>query len=596
MHLTGYLTYSLLALLISYSRLIIAADNTTTSVTTGSTRIPNTLTLNWTIDYVHVNPDGNYTRVAIGINNKFPPDEVTITAGDTLIINVINNLSEPTSIHFHGLYQNGTNQYDGVSGATQCPIPPGSKFTYVVPVDQNQYGSYWIHGHNLGHYVDGLRTPLVIKNPKEERKYDEDITVRLTDWYHESHATLMNQFMSQYNPMGFEPTPDTVLINESRNSTISFTPGKVYRLRLICMSAIATFQVYLDNHNFTVIEVDGVDVEPYETSSVILASAQRYSVLVTALNGTDAEQNYLLHADMGTDMFDAPPSGDPYSSATIIYKPNAPTLEPPGYPTDSVDEMSLTPTTPLNSLSPTRQVYLGVSFQVMTDGSNHGTFNKIVYQRPKVPTLFTAVTIGEQYATNPEVYGYSTNPFVLGYLDVVEVVIDNFDAGDHPFHLHGHIFQVIEKNPDHSYDPANITQPTTNPLRRDTIVVPGGGYVILRFVADNPGIWFLHCHIEWHFQAGLISTFIEAPLNISKSSYPDAYFFEQCSVQGLSSTGNAAGNSGLDLGGYVGGPGIIEHGMTKVFWETIVGCALASFVGVASVVWYGWPEKEDAED
>lgn len=96
---------------------------------------------------------------------------------DTLVINVINQLNEPTSLHAHGLFQTGNAQYDGPSMVTQCPIPPGANFTYTIPIEQ--HGTYWIHGHNKGHYVDGLRAPVIIHNIKETYTYDEEHVIAL---------------------------------------------------------------------------------------------------------------------------------------------------------------------------------------------------------------------------------------------------------------------------------------------------------------------------------------------------------------------------------------------------------------------------------
>ncbi|KAF9367081.1 hypothetical protein CPB97_006368, partial [Podila verticillata] len=50
-----------------------------------------------------------------------------------------------------------------------------------------------------------------------------------------------------------------------------------------------------------------------------------------------------------------------------------------------------------------------------------------------------------------------------------------------------------------------------NPLRRDTVTVPRKGYTVIRFKADNPGVWALHCHIEWHVTTGLVMQFVELP-------------------------------------------------------------------------------------
>lgn len=64
---------------------------------------------------------------------------------------------------------------DGPSMVTQCPIPPGASFTYNIPITQT--GTYWIHGHHKGHYVDGLRAPLIIHNPNEAYQYDDEYTI-----------------------------------------------------------------------------------------------------------------------------------------------------------------------------------------------------------------------------------------------------------------------------------------------------------------------------------------------------------------------------------------------------------------------------------
>ena len=71
----------------------------------------------------------------MGINGKWPIPQITATVGDRIIANVINQLgNQSTSLHFHGLYMNGTTEMDGPSQVSQCPIPPGSSFTYNFTV------------------------------------------------------------------------------------------------------------------------------------------------------------------------------------------------------------------------------------------------------------------------------------------------------------------------------------------------------------------------------------------------------------------------------------------------------------------------------
>lgn len=81
------------------------------------------------------------------------------------------------------------------------------------------------------------------------------------------------------------------------------------------------------------------------------------------------------------------------------------------------------------------------------------------------------------------------------------------DSGfvSHPFHLHGHGFQVIDIGTKQQYE--TNTTPYANstrlPVVKDTIAVPSGGFAIIRFVASNPGYWFFHCHFEWHMDVGM---------------------------------------------------------------------------------------------
>ncbi|XP_035891289.1 laccase abr2 isoform X1 [Anopheles stephensi] len=95
------------------------------------------------------------------------------------------------------------------------------------------------------------------------------------------------------------------------------------------------------------------------------------------------------------------------------------------------------------------------------------------------------------------------------------VMIDEgftFDA-NHPFHLHGHAFRVVGMD--------RVSRNTTvEDIRRmdeegrlprrlkkapikDTVTIPDGGYTIIRFIANNPGYWLFHCHIEFHAEIGM---------------------------------------------------------------------------------------------
>lgn len=93
----------------------------------------------WTIHWINANPDGRHTRPVIGVNGQWPNPTVRAKLGDTVRITAHNALvNETTSLHWHGIHQNGTNAMDGPIGVTQCPILPGQSFTYEFQVSIDQ--------------------------------------------------------------------------------------------------------------------------------------------------------------------------------------------------------------------------------------------------------------------------------------------------------------------------------------------------------------------------------------------------------------------------------------------------------------------------
>ncbi len=68
----------------------------------------------------------------MAINGQWPPPILRATVGETVTINLINKLgNETTTVHFHGLYQSGTNEMDGPNKLTQCPVGVGETFTHT---------------------------------------------------------------------------------------------------------------------------------------------------------------------------------------------------------------------------------------------------------------------------------------------------------------------------------------------------------------------------------------------------------------------------------------------------------------------------------
>ncbi|TFK41495.1 Fet3 protein [Crucibulum laeve] len=569
----------------------------------------------WNITYVeNANPDGLLERRVIGINGTWPPPPVEVNTTDSLVVHVTNSLDQPTTLHHHGMFFNSTSWMDGAQGVSECGIPPGQQFDYVVPINSSgQWGTYWVHAHASGQYVDGLRAPVVIHPPKEVHTYDEEFTVVLGDWYHDEHAVLLKQFISIANPGGAEPVPDSGLIyfvqngsylgpvagsspssvtsavGFNENATLPFQPGKTYRLRIVNTSAFSAFFFWIDGHDMRIIEVDGTDVEESPIDLISITVAQRYSVLVTARN--DTSSNWVIHANMDVDMFDTVPDAlNPNITSSITYDSSASLADSTTVDEyHDVDDLSLVPIIKIPQPPATRTIELEVIFDTMDDGTNHAMFNQITYNSPLVPAIFSELSLGPN-ATNENAYGPLS--FVLNHMDVFDIVVKNGDAGKHPFHLHGHKPMIVGRSTDYtSSDPAlnpPIAENQPNPIRRDTIQIPSMHSATLRVVADNPGVWFFHCHIEWHLEVGLAIQLIEAPLEAQQHiSQVPPVMFDHCKTLNKPFAGNAAGFASTDnLKGLPLGPFPQKLGWHPKGIGAMAGTVLSAVLGMAAVIWY----------
>ncbi|KID75830.1 Cupredoxin, partial [Metarhizium brunneum ARSEF 3297] len=558
-----------------------------------------TINHDFNVTWVRANPDAAFERPVIGINGKWPIPRIECNIGDRLIINVNNQLgNQSTSLHFHGLFQNGTNNMDGPSGVTQCSIPPGSSFTYNFTV--NQPGTYWYHSHNDGQYPDGLRGPVIVHDPEfpYKKEVDEEIVLTLSDWYHDEISTLIPKFISKTNPTGAEPVPNAALMNDTQNVTISVQPGKTYMFRVVNIGAFAGQYLWFEGHKMRIVEVDGVYTKDAEAEMIYVSAAQRVSFLLTTKNDTSA--NFPIVASMDTTLFDVlPPELNYNSTGWLSYDKSK------DYPAAALvdelnpfDDMTLEAYDGMELLpEPDRTVELNVIMDNLGDGANYAFFNNITYALPKVPTLYTALSAGEM-ANDPRVYGEYTHPFVLKKNEIVQIVVNNLDSGRHPFHLHGHNFQAIYRSNESAgtfADEGGETDKTFPrvPMRRDTMVIWPEGNMVLRFKADNPvGVWLFHCHIEWHVVSGLIATFVEAPTELQKTLSIPPTHLQACQKGNVATEGNAAANTRdlLDLSGQNEPPAPLPAGFTPRGIVALVFSCVAGLLGVAVVAWYGFSQ------
>ncbi|CAI7635678.1 unnamed protein product [Penicillium pancosmium] len=542
-----------------------------------------TVTLDFNATWVNANPDGLHERKVVGINGQWPLPVIEVDKGDRLIVNMFNGLGDKhTSIHWHGMFQNGTNNMDGPSMVTQCPIAPGSSMTYNFTVPQN--GTYWYHCHTDACYPDGYRQALIVHDNQSyfNDMYDHDLTITLSDWYHELIEDI--PFIRVENPTGAEPVPNSFLFNDTLNTNIAVEAGKTYLMRLINIGAFVAQYFYIEDHTFRIVEIDGVYVDEQEADTLYIAAAQRYSILVTMKNSTT--QNYPIVTVADSVLLDViDPSLQLNQTNWLEYNSSAAhpqAVMKVDVASDLVpyDDMKLVPHDRM-ALLPDPDMTIEVD----------------------VPTLYSVLSSGN-YSTNSEIYGEFTHPFVLEHNQVIEVILNNQDTGSHPFHLHGHNFQMVSRTPSYGpnfYDFAdgdpvayNATEnPSSSfpayPARRDTFVAPPQGNFVVRFVADNPGVWLFHCHIDWHLMQGLAMSFVEAPRQIQEQMSLTDSQVDICKAADVSYEGNAAGNTDdlLDLTGQNRQLPWLPAGFTTKGIVAMVFSCVSAFLGMAFITVYG---------
>jgi iron transport multicopper oxidase len=159
-----------------------------------------------------------------------------------------------------------------------------------------------------------------------------------------------------------------------------------------------------------------------------------------------------------------------------------------------INDFGIAPSDGTKLFSPVDQ---SITMQVSYTGkaARHIYLGNNTYVTPKVPTLYTALTTGSD-AWNPEVYGAGANAYIIKSGQIVQIIVQNNDAIEHPMHLHGYDFQVVARGPG-MWDGVESKLPAV-PMRRDTVTTPPAGHLVIRIKTMNPGTWMFHCHMELH--------------------------------------------------------------------------------------------------
>ncbi|KAK2810641.1 hypothetical protein FQN49_008520, partial [Arthroderma sp. PD_2] len=527
-------------------------------------RAPTTIQLEWTVTTDYRRLDGVRKRVYL-INGMFPGPTIEARSGDRLNIDVVNNLEdEGVVLHWHGLHMRGANHMDGVTGVTQCPIVPGGSMLYNFTISDSQSGTFWYHAHSGLQRAEGLYGGLVVHRPSApsiraarnqavqtdsvKYQYQKEHLLLIGDWYHRPAHDILAWFQSSISN-GQEPVPDSLLINGAGSFNCSmalparpldcvdsgypspellFDSGISHRVRLVNVGSLAGVSLGFGQGIVTPIQVDGgTDVlqsslTPNAHSIGIVYPGQRMDFVLQTVSGESTESSMTVELD--PECFNLPnpalthrqtfPITSSRKESKSVPSPKLLEDNPVGQPGKHVDLAGLTSTPATISQIPAQADQTFVVYTVLSKlsakgNAPYGFFNHTSWRPQADPPLPLIALEPKEWDQNQFAVTTSKEPAW------VDLVVNNLDEGPHPFHIHGHDFYVISMyEADTGFGSYNPWEPDKNPssappydyskaILRDTVHIPARGHAVLRFRADNPGVWLFHCHILWHLASGM---------------------------------------------------------------------------------------------
>src|SRR5262245_45395928 len=410
--------------------------------------------------------------------------------GDRFRVRVQNTLNEPSLIHWHGLTPPW--QQDGVPGVSGPPIPPGGSADYDFPLRFG--GTFWMHSHQGFQEQLLMAAPLIIRDQRD-RPDQQEVIVMLADFSFTPPEQIFEGLKkSAMSSMGGSPsapasggmkgmkmapgtatdaaakpdlndvTYDAFLANDRTlgdPEVVKVEPGGRVLLRVINSSSMSAFHVDLGALDGELIAVDGFPIAPVVARRFLIAVAQRLDIRL-AIPRAAAAHPVLAVLE-----------GETKQTGIILRAGNAPVARIPDTASTASPPLTLDLERRLRAVKPLKPRKADRTHTLNLTGEMAGyvwSINNVAWTKD-VPPL--PVAAGER----------------------VELIFVNQTRMQHPMHLHGHEFQVVE-----------IDGKRFAGAVRDTVLVPPRRRVVVAFDANNPGLWALHCHLLYHLESGMFLT------------------------------------------------------------------------------------------
>ncbi|GAB4831868.1 Laccase-22 [Ancistrocladus abbreviatus] len=493
------------------------------------------------------------SKAIVTVNGRFPGPTLYVREGDNVLVMVNNHVNYNVTIHWHGVRQLRTGWSDGPAYIAQCPIQPTQSYLYNFTIT-GQRGTLLWHAH-----ISWLRATVhgaIVILPRRHTPYPfpkphkEEIII-LAEWWKADTEAVVKQAMS----IGLPPNvSDAHTINgrtgpvrncsSQSTYTLHVESGKTYLLRIVNAAVNDELFFKIAGHRLTVVEVDASYTKPFLTDTIYIAPGQTTNALLKA---DQPAGKYLIAIST---FMDAPVAIDNLTNYAILRYHGTPpgtsvalTAMPAINATASqsnftnslrsLNSKKYPATVPLvidHSLFFTMGVGVDPCPTCMNGSKLVGDINNISFVLPTIALLqahYFSISgvFTDDFPANPPIpFNYTGNStanlrtmngtrvYRLPFNSTVQLVLQDtalVAPESHPTHLHGFNFFVVGMgmgNFDPNEDPKGFN--LVDPVERNTIDVPTAGWTAIRFRADNPGVWFLHCHLEVHTTWGLKMAFL----------------------------------------------------------------------------------------
>jgi len=419
-----------------------------------------------------------------GYDGGVPGPTLRVKQGEELRVRLVNELAEPTVVHWHGLRL--PNAMDGVPHLTQRPIEPGQSFDYrfIAP----DAGTFWYHSHlrsseQLGR---GLYGALIVEEPAPVA-VDQDILLVLDDWRLANSGQIHESFGMPMDASHAGRLGQYLTVNGKDLLDIPVQSNQRLRLRLVNAANARVMQLRLDRHRATVMALDGQPTEPFALpdNRLVLPPGGRADLFVDATLEAGAKAPFILEYGRGQDL----------TFAHLVYR---------GEP---VRAAALAPPQPLpaNPLPARLDLQDAFKLEVPLDGGamslmmRGGTMGGGTMGPGTMgPGMMRMGGSGMFWAlANRSSTGHDGPPlFRVARGRTVVLSYINRTAFAHAMHVHGHHFRVLDRGGE-----------GWKPYWLDTVLVDVEKSERTAFVADNPGKWMIHCHMIEHQETGMAAWF-----------------------------------------------------------------------------------------